>query len=150
MRIDNLMEVLPESYSPADRELVQRAYKVAERAHEGQKRHDGSPYIKHPFRVADAVEERLKPIAYLHDVVEDTKVTIDDLKAEGFPSYIVNAVELLTHKKEDSNMVYWTKIKANPDAMAVKLADINDNLNDQPSEHAKQKYAKALTFFKQG
>ena len=126
---------------------IKRSVEIAYAAHEGQKRTDGSPYIKHPFRVADAVEDRLKPIAYLHDVIEDTKVTLDDLKKEGFPSYIINAVDLLTHKKGDSNVVYWTKIKSNPDATAVKLADINDNLHDTPSEHAKQKYQRALTFF---
>jgi (p)ppGpp synthase/HD superfamily hydrolase len=127
---------------------IKRSVEIAYAAHEGQKRIDGSPYIKHPFRVADAVEDRLKPIAYLHDVVEDTKVTLDDLKKEGFPSYIINAVDLLTHRKEDTNMEYWKKILTNPDAVAVKVADLKDNLSDQPNEYQKQKYARALKLFR--
>lgn len=126
---------------------IRRAQEIAIAAHEGQKRADGSPYIKHPARVADAVEARLKPIAWLHDVVEDTRVTLDDLKAEGFPLYIIEAVDLLTHRKGEPNLSYWGKIKANPDALAVKLTDINDNVNDTPSEYAKQKYGRALSFF---
>ena len=126
---------------------IQRAQAIAVQAHEGQKRTDGSPYINHPKRVADAVEDRLKPIAWLHDVVEDTKVTLLDLRTIGFPLYIIEAVDLLTHRKGEPNLSYWGKIKANPDALSVKLADINDNVNDTPSEYAKQKYGRALSFF---
>jgi (p)ppGpp synthase/HD superfamily hydrolase len=126
---------------------ISAARTIANTAHKSQKRNDGSPYIQHPARVADAVDDRLKPIAWLHDVVEDTSVTLDDLKAVGFPAYIITAVDLLTHRNREPNMDYWGRIKGNPDALAVKLADINDNLNDHPSEYAKQKYVKALTFF---
>ena len=126
---------------------IRRAQEIATMAHEGQKRTDGSPYIKHPARVASAVEDRLKPIAWLHDVVEDTRVTLENLKAEGFPLYIIEAVDLLTHRKGEPNLSYWGKIKTNSDALAVKLADINDNVNDTPSEYAKQKYGRALSFF---
>ena len=126
---------------------IKRAQEIAVVAHEGQKRTDGSPYIKHPARVADAVEARLKPIAWLHDVVEDTQVTLENLKSEGFPLYVIEAVDLLTHRKGEPNLSYWGKIKANSDALAVKLADINDNVNDTPSEYAKQKYGRALSFF---
>ena len=85
MRIDNLMEVLPESYSPADRELVQRAYKVAERAHEGQKRVSGEPYVNHCLAVATILAEFGVPsqviaAGLLHDTVEDTPVTLEDIR----------------------------------------------------------------------
>jgi (p)ppGpp synthase/HD superfamily hydrolase len=126
---------------------VRRAQEIATVAHESQKRNDGSPYIKHPTRVANAVEDRLKPIAWLHDVVEDTPTTLENLKAEGFPSYIIEAVDLLTHRKGEPNLSYWGKIKTNSDALAVKLADINDNVNDTPSEYSRQKYGLALSFF---
>lgn len=126
---------------------IQRAMEIATFAHKEQKRTDGSPYINHPIRVADAVEARLKPIAWLHDVVEDTEITLLDLKTMGFPSYIIEAVDLLTHRKGEPNLSYWGKIKANPDALAVKLADINDNVNDTPTEYAKNKYGQALSFF---
>lgn len=126
---------------------IRQAQVLATLAHEGQKRTDGSPYINHPKRVSEAVEDRLKPIAWLHDVVEDTRVTLEDLKQAGFPSYVIDAVDLLTHRKGEPNIMYWGKIKTNPDAKAVKLADINDNLNDTPSEHARNKYGRALSFF---
>lgn len=103
--------------------------------------------IVHATRIASAVEDRLKPIAFLHDVVEDTNVTLDDLQKLGFPSYIIEAVKLLTHIKGVPNIEYWAGIKQNSDALSVKKEDINDNLNDKPSEHAKQKYALALKFF---
>lgn len=107
----------------------------------------GSRAIRHATRIAAAVEPRLKPIAFLHDIVEDTDITIEDLVAMGFPSYITDAVELLTHRNNEPNIQYWAKIKTNPDAKAVKLIDINDNLNDNPSDHARKKYALALQFF---
>ena len=126
---------------------IAQAQVIATKAHRGQTRSDGSPYINHPLRVAMSVEDRLKPIAFLHDVVEDTSVTLEDLKKVGFPSYIITAVDLLTHRKNEPNLVYWGKIKKNPDALAVKLAYINDNVNDTPSEYARHKYARALSFF---
>ena len=65
---------------------IVKAKEIATEAHEGQKRSDGKPYITHPARVAAAVKDRLKPIAWLHDVVEDTRVTLDDLKKWDFPA----------------------------------------------------------------
>jgi len=128
---------------------IELAKWVAENAHSGIMRKDGkTPYMSHVQAVADAVEDRLKPIAYLHDVVEDTNVTLDELKELGFDSYVIDAVDLLTHLDGVPNIVYWKDISTNPDATTVKLADIAHNLSSQPSEHAKQKYAKALTFFK--
>ena len=80
MRIDTLIQELPNTYSPADRELVERAYRVAEKAHEGQKRASGEPYINHCVAVADILAEMRVPPAVvaaglLHDTVEDTSVT---------------------------------------------------------------------------
>jgi len=128
---------------------IERAMQIATVAHEGQKRTNGSSYIEHPARVAAKVEDRLKPIAWLHDVVEDTKVTMEDLRAEGFPTYILDAVDVLTHKNKEPNMTYWKQILTNPDAVIVKLRDIEDNLAETPSEYAKEKYARALALFKQ-
>lgn len=128
---------------------IERARQIATIAHEGQKRTNGSPYIEHPARIAAKVEDRLKPIAWLHDVVEDTKVTLEDLKAEGFPTYILDAVDVLTHKNKEPNVTYWKRILTNPDAVIVKLRDIEDNLAETPSEYAREKYARALTLFKQ-
>lgn len=117
-------------------------------AHKGQFRRDGvTPYETHPEAVAQSVPDRLKPIAYLHDVVEDTEVTIEDLEKEGFPAYVLTAVSLLTHRHGQSNHVYWHNLLTNPDAVQVKIADIKHNLSGSPSDHAKRKYARALEIF---
>ncbi|GAB4521261.1 MAG: bifunctional (p)ppGpp synthetase/guanosine-3',5'-bis(diphosphate) 3'-pyrophosphohydrolase [Anaerolineales bacterium] len=88
MNIDSLMASLPEVYSPADRELILRAYRVAEKAHEGQMRASGEPYITHCLSVASILVEKFRPAPYviqaglLHDTVEDTEVTLDDLRRD--------------------------------------------------------------------
>ena len=133
-----------------DNVWIRKAQIIALAIHEDQKRSDGRPYVEHLAQVAAKVNDRLKPIAWLHDTIEDhpDKISLDDLRKEGFPSYIVDAVDLLTHKKGVSNMEYWKQILTNQDAVAVKLRDIEDNMGDNPSEHAKIKYAKALDLFK--
>ena len=129
--------------------MIEMAKWVAETYHKGQFRKDGhTPYIEHVNAVADAVTLRLKPIAYLHDVVEDTSMTLEELIQLGFDDYVIDAVDLLTHKNRIPSMEYWKEIATNPDAVKVKLADIQHNLSSQPSERAKVKYSKALTFFK--
>jgi GTP diphosphokinase / guanosine-3',5'-bis(diphosphate) 3'-diphosphatase len=87
MRIENLMESLPDTYTPADRELIQRAYRVADAAHEGQKRASGEPYINHCLAVAAILAEMHVPpsvisAGLLHDTVEDTDVTLADLRRD--------------------------------------------------------------------
>ena len=104
MRIENIMELLSEGYSPADRELVARAYRVAEKAHEGQKRASGEPYVNHCLAVAAILAEMHVPpsvvaAGLLHDTVEDTPITLDDLR-ENFGEEIaqlVDGVTKLTH-----------------------------------------------------
>jgi (p)ppGpp synthase/HD superfamily hydrolase len=129
--------------------LIKLAEEVATLSHNGQTRRGGDPYITHPARIAARVDDRLKPIAWLHDVVEDTTITIANLRTMGFPDYVVDAVNVLTHRKSDTNEVYWNRILTNKDAVAVKLEDIRDNLASNPSEYARQKYTKALALFKQ-
>jgi GTP pyrophosphokinase len=90
MRIDDLMESLPGSYSPADRELVVRAYRVAESAHRGQKRASGEPYVNHCLAVASILAEMRVPpnvvaAGLLHDTVEDTELTLDDIRRDFNP-----------------------------------------------------------------
>jgi len=87
MRIDSLMEILPTSFSLADRELVSRAYRVAERAHEGQKRASGEPYVNHCIAVATILAEFSVPAeviaaGLLHDTVEDTGITLEDIRRD--------------------------------------------------------------------
>lgn len=87
MRIETLLESLSDSYSPADREFIQRAYRVADQAHTGQKRASGEPYINHCVVVASILADlRVPPeviaAGLLHDVVEDTQVTLEDLRRD--------------------------------------------------------------------
>jgi GTP diphosphokinase / guanosine-3',5'-bis(diphosphate) 3'-diphosphatase len=100
MKIENLMEVLPETYNLIDRELVMRGYRFAEQAHEGQKRASGEPYITHSVAVAAILAEmRVPPVlvvaGLLHDTVEDTKVTLNDIRAE-FGDETANLVDGVT------------------------------------------------------
>lgn len=100
MKIEGLLEVLPERYTPADQELIQRAYKFAAKAHKNQKRVSGEPYINHCLAVAIILAELQVPsevvaAGLLHDTVEDTKVTLDGLKKE-FGDEIASLVDGVT------------------------------------------------------
>lgn len=85
MRIDNLMAILPQSYTQLDREIILKAYQIAEEAHRGQKRASGEPYINHCVAVAGILAEMHVPpevivAALLHDTVEDTQITLDEIR----------------------------------------------------------------------
>ena len=104
MRIDTLMNLLPSNYTPADRELVMRAYRVAEQAHREQKRMSGEPYINHCVLVAGILAEMRVPpsvvaAGLLHDTVEDTSVTLADLHRDFGDEIarLVDGVTKLTH-----------------------------------------------------
>lgn len=102
--LEKLMEQLPERYTPADRELVIRAYHVAEEAHRDQKRHSGEPYINHCIAVANILSELKVPAevvaaGLLHDTVEDTSITLADIRSEFGDTVrlLVDGVTKLTH-----------------------------------------------------
>ena len=85
--LEKLLEQLPERYTITDRELIQRAYRVAEEAHHGQKRHSGEPYINHCLAVASILADlRVPPevvaAGLLHDTVEDTSITLKDIRRD--------------------------------------------------------------------
>src|SRR5262249_43426113 len=108
--------------------MLETAIRVAVAAHAGQKDKEGLPYITHPLRLMAAVEgDDAKIVAVLHDVVEDTRTTLDDLRREGFSERILTAVALVTHRKEDSYADYVVGCKGDPIALQVKLADLTDN-----------------------
>jgi (p)ppGpp synthase/HD superfamily hydrolase len=112
----------------ANMTLLEKAIEIALRAHAGQKQKDGSPYILHPLRVMGRVwrdEERMA--AVLHDVIEDSAVTLEDLRKEGFPEEVVEAVRLLTHEEGVSYEDYVTRLKGNGMARRIKVADLEDN-----------------------
>src|SRR5262249_48516690 len=106
----------------------ERALQIASKAHEGQKDKDGQPYILHPLSVMQLVEGLdAQIIAILHDVVEDTKVTLEDLRAAGFSDAILAGVHWVTHGKNESYADYVVRCRANPLGRQVKLADLEDN-----------------------
>ncbi len=101
---------------------------IAIQAHEGQLDKAGKPYIEHPRTVADAVEgDVAKAVAWLHDVVEDTSMTFDDLQAAGIAPEVINHLRLLTHDKSVPYMEYIAALKNDPVACEVKLADLRHN-----------------------
>lgn len=111
---------------------VEIAREIATAAHEGQIDKAGHPYIEHPAHVAAALavqgaDEATQAAAWLHDVVEDTPLTFDDLAARGIASRVIDALRLLTHDKSVPYMDYIRAIGANSMARAVKLADLRRN-----------------------
>jgi len=108
-------------------DLTRKAMIIAYRAHHGQLDHGGVPYIFHPLHLAEQMEDEATTCAaLLHDVVEDTSVTLEEL-AVHFPSEVVDAVALLTHSSDMPYLEYVRQIKDNPIARAVKLADLHHN-----------------------
>lgn len=96
----------------------------------GVRDQSGVPYVLHCLRVMMGVGSLdAKIVAVMHDLVEDTPVTIDDLRERGFSESVLAAVELVTHKDADSYEDYVVKIKSNAIAREVKLADLRDNLD---------------------
>lgn len=106
-----------------------RAIAIAAQAHEGQVDKAGDPYILHPLRMMFAVEsEHEKIAAVLHDVVEDTPWTFEQLRAEGFPAAVVTALEHLTRREGEDYMAFVERAGRDPVARRVKLADLEDNM----------------------
>ena len=111
-------------------ELTRKALSLSFKAHKDQIDKSGMPYVYHPYRVAEQMnDENSVCVALLHDAVEDTNITFECLLNEGFPKEVVADIELLTHDKDIPYLEYIERIKANPIAKAVKLADLRDNSN---------------------
>lgn len=109
---------------------IELALQIATKAHEGQVDKSNTPYINHPIHVASLVDtENEKIVALLHDVVEDTDVTIEDLRATGFSEIILDAVYAITRQADESLNAYMRRIKSNPLATKVKIADITHNMD---------------------
>ncbi|MBR5258974.1 MAG: HD domain-containing protein [Eggerthellaceae bacterium] len=135
-------------------QLTKKAMKIAYDAHHGQVDKGGDPYIFHPIHLAEQMEDELTTcVALLHDVVEDTRVTLEDLQKE-FPGEVIEALRLLTHNDATPYLDYVAVIAGNPIARAVKLADLEHNSDEtrlagcaQVSEatraRLREKYAKA-------
>jgi (p)ppGpp synthase/HD superfamily hydrolase len=128
--------------------MLKLAENVARDAHTGQYRRDGiTPYIKH----VEAVVERLhsddeKIVGWLHDTVEDTDVTLQELRELGFAAHIIEAVRLLTKTEGYDLQKYLEAIKANPLAKAVKIADMRSNLADTPTKKQRERYSNGILY----
>lgn len=109
---------------------LERAIALAAEAHAGQFDKAGQPYILHPLRVMLRLSEENERIAaVLHDVVEDTAVTLERLGHEGFAAGVLVAVEALTKRPGESRLEAAARAAADPVARAVKLADNAENMN---------------------
>lgn len=135
-------------------DLTKKALKLCFEAHKEQVDKSGMPYVFHPFHLAEQMnDETTTVVALLHDVVEDTKTTFEDLEKQGFGVEIINALKLLTHDKGVPYMDYIAEIKKNRIATKVKLADLRHNSDltrlsiiDEKSLKRKEKYEKAIRF----
>ena len=130
-------------------ELTIKAMNLAYNAHHGQFDKGGVPYIFHPIHLAETMDDEISTcVALLHDTVEDTEVTLEELSRE-FPKEVVDAVALLTHAEDVEYFDYIRSIKANPVAVKVKLADLSHNgdpkriCNQGNQERRRVKYAAA-------
>ena len=131
---------------------TKRAIRLMFQAHREQTDKSGLPYVFHPFHLAEQMtDEDTTVAALLHDVVEDTDYTIDDLRAMDFGDAVCDALALLTHDESVPYMDYVAAIKENPIARAVKLADLRHNSDltrlDEVDDKALQrveKYKKAI------
>ena len=109
---------------------LERAISIAAQAHSGQVDKAGQPYILHPLRVMlrmTSQDERVA--AVLHDVVEDTSITIEQLATEGFSNAVLEAVEALTKRQGESRLAAAARAAKNKVACAVKLADNAENMD---------------------
>ena len=108
-------------------ELTIKAMNLAYNAHHGQFDKGGVPYIFHPIHLAEQMDDEVSTcVALLHDTVEDTDVTLEQLARE-FPKEVVDAVRLLTHAEDVDYFDYVRAIRGNPVAVKVKLADLDHN-----------------------
>lgn len=153
--------------SMSSNELLLQAIRLALDAHGDQLDKAGMPYILHPLHVMNSVDSiDAKIVAVLHDVIEDTKATFlfsencyaiciwFNKTSYNFPPHILEALAAISKIVGETNKEYWIRVKANPLALRVKLADIGHNsseerLNALPPEEAtylRTKYAKALKY----
>lgn len=110
-------------------QMFMRAVRIATNAHRGQTGKDGRPYIEHCERVAMRVEPQLRPIAYLHDVIEKSEGwTLERLRLDAFPEGVIGAIDALTRRPEEEDEAFVRRAASNQLALPVKKADLEDNL----------------------
>ena len=130
--------------------IVRMAEKIARYAHKGQFRNRGAdkgkPYIVHPERIASVFsdnDKETKAASWLHDVIEDTDITREDLSICGIPEKVIKTVESLTRKKNENYLDFILRIKQDKMAISIKLADLEDNMMSLEEGSLKDKYRMA-------
>lgn len=137
-----------------DETMIQKALEIAILAHEGQRDKAGKPYLLHPIIVAtEMLTDDEIIVALLHDVIEDSDYTIEDLEGAGFSAPVIEAVQLLTHKQGVSYDEYIEGISKNKLATKVKMADLTHNADlsrlpavTEQDLNRQKKYKKAFDF----
>ena len=133
--------------------LTKKAIQIAYAAHHGQVDKGGMPYICHPLHLAESMDDEISCCAaILHDVAEDTEITLEDLAAE-FPAEVLEVLKLLTHGKDTDYFDYVRNIRQNPIAVKVKLADLAHNadqtridgcdMDERTKSYFRNKYSRA-------
>ena len=111
-------------------DLLELAIEVAIEGHKGRKDRYGEPYILHPLRVMMKMNTREEKItAVLHDIIEDTDMTLDELRKKGFPENILTAIDCLSKREGEEYEAYIERARSNPIALRVKIADLEDNMD---------------------
>ena len=136
--------------------VLEKSIHIALEAHRGQIDRAGKPYILHPLRVMNNCDDEIEMIsAVLHDVIEDSPFTVDDLRREGIPDEAIEIIVCLTKKRNESYEDFITRISLNEKAINVKIKDLQDNMNIARFERMNQKdldrlakYHKALKLLK--
>ena len=138
-------------------DLTKKAMKLCFQAHKDQVDKSGLPYGFHPFHLAEQMpDEVTTAVALLHDVVEDTDYTIEDLVREGFPPEVTDAVKMMTHDDAVPYLDYVRGLKENPVTRTVKLADLKHNSDitrldtvDEKAIKRVEKYKKAIAILEE-
>ncbi len=129
---------------------TKKAMKLCFEAHKDQVDKSGMPYVFHPFHLAEQMpDEKTTIVALLHDVVEDTEYSLDDLKSMGFSDDILEAIALMTHDESVPYMKYVEQIKQNRIASIVKRADLMHNSDLSRLDTVDEKVIKRVKKYKQ-
>ena len=137
--------------------MTKKALKLCFEAHKDQTDKSGLPYVFHPFHLAEQMPDEITTVAaLLHDVVEDTPYTLEDLRVMGFPDEALAAIALMTHAKGVPYLDYVAALRHNPVARRVKLADLRHNSDlsrldgvDEKALTRVKKYEKAIALLEE-
>lgn len=125
------------------------AMKIAYDAHCGQVDKTGVPYIYHPIHIAERMDDEYSTIvALLHDVIEDTNLTIEDLREYGFSNEVLESIDIITKRVDDDYFDYIERIKVNKIALKVKVEDLKHNMDLSRIENVTEKDLKRLEKYK--